>query len=1134
MLCCGSQKQKSPRKKDDSVQMSASSKKPFSGKEKRTKAEEKAHLKKTETRSKSDSSSPGKSPGKNVKYLDTPPSSTGSKRKKSPALDMGIKNMEVQDDDSVIQTVEIVKRPGQTLGFYIREGNGNDRSTGVFISRIAQGSIVEDNGLLRIGDEILSVNKVDVSRMSLDDVVILMSIPKKLVLSIRTQRGISSKSLTSLGPIEPEKPVVVLKGKNVPLENTDKIMEDYNLGRDPRVYPPPQGVQYLPKDFIKSGLPKSFQGYRLGTEEALIHDDSNDSGNSTGTGISEASKVDSPQQEQSKDHKDEQIHAPKSPAEQLISSRGMNGDLVFSDSDTDLIKTSMNKQYQTLDIPVGLPTMSVGSPRSSRKYDQSPQQPTYGYYDYASDSEVQMPRLRRPVNDVHTVPKYNSKYGVYSLDSQQQQPEQIQQGALVPQFGGVIAELQRVQQHGEQQQQQQQRRTPDFTDAYNSDSEVVTMHRGSRPPRWGTTAPVDSKTSMDPEDRSFSLPRMDAGETEAERGTWIQRFENLNAQMKDQGKGQRERISPEGRPNLSQSQTAGSGGNFLSPQDPGVSSEEYWSWLHNRGTQAVPSKFEQTSQASQVNPQKALTRKHSADSLTMYQTYQMPDFTDLPLSHDQRLSALMQSMVQTQRNLTHSLTSSNIKPRPGTEHESRTLPRPSSKNRDLHLSRKPLQLKPDDFYLYRPEGHGHPGSNMNGVISVHIYCGHGLKSSKTVLRDLYCVVQVDSINRARTMIRTGAINFDWDEGFDVELENASDMCFLIYNWDPNRRHRLCFSGNVNLPNMLQKSYKQKVAVRLEPKGIIYLNVVYKEAAVSLQRTPSMKKNAIFGVDLETIVKREKLGTNVPILVMQCIDEIEHRGLDVVGLYRLCGSAKRKVELREEFERDIRKVELSPNSVPDINVVTGILKDFLRELPEPIFTNSLYQMLLDALSVRLPSDPGGSAKLMLSILECLPKANQETLAFLLDHLKKVANRAEANKMTTHNLAVCFGPVLLCPALENKSEIEVGLEFKKHIEVLKYLLEIWPEQRELKSNPATSPQRSIMRATLQEVATGSPQRSTIRAANISQSPKTSPQKSSFRVAPEGSHESPNRRSRSRSSERKPKGEVTWLDSEEVSTC
>jgi hypothetical protein len=54
---------------------------------------------------------------------------------------------------------------------------------------------------------------------------------------------------------------------------------------------------------------------------------------------------------------------------------------------------------------------------------------------------------------------------------------------------------------------------------------------------------------------------------------------------------------------------------------------------------------------------------------------------------------------------------------------------------------------------------------------------------------------------------------------------------------------------------------------------------------------------------------------------------------------------------------------------------GVLKDYLRELPEPLFTKCLYQMLLDALSVCLPDDPEGNAKLMFSILDCLPKVNR---------------------------------------------------------------------------------------------------------------------------------------------------------------
>lgn len=77
-------------------------------------------------------------------------------------VEMGVKNMETQSDHSVVQTVEILKRPGQSLGFYIREGDGSDRADGVFISRIAPGSIVESNGLLRVGDEILTINSVNI------------------------------------------------------------------------------------------------------------------------------------------------------------------------------------------------------------------------------------------------------------------------------------------------------------------------------------------------------------------------------------------------------------------------------------------------------------------------------------------------------------------------------------------------------------------------------------------------------------------------------------------------------------------------------------------------------------------------------------------------------------------------------------------------------------------------------------------------------------------------------------------------------------------------------------------------------------------------------------------------------------
>lgn len=44
------------------------------------------------------------------------------------------------------------------------------------------------------------------------------------------------------------------------------------------------------------------------------------------------------------------------------------------------------------------------------------------------------------------------------------------------------------------------------------------------------------------------------------------------------------------------------------------------------------------------------------------------------------------------------------------------------------------------------------------------------------------------------------------------------------------------------------------------------------------------------------------------------------------------------------------MELTPDHVPDINVITGVLKDYLRELPEPLFTRCLFQMTVDALGM----------------------------------------------------------------------------------------------------------------------------------------------------------------------------------------
>ena len=60
------------------------------------------------------------------------------------------------------------------------------------------------------------------------------------------------------------------------------------------------------------------------------------------------------------------------------------------------------------------------------------------------------------------------------------------------------------------------------------------------------------------------------------------------------------------------------------------------------------------------------------------------------------------------------------------------------------------------------------------------------------VRDLYCVLECDGVHKARTVVRTAELVFDWDETFELDLVSNRELDFLIYSWDPQYRHKLCY------------------------------------------------------------------------------------------------------------------------------------------------------------------------------------------------------------------------------------------------------------------------------------------------------------------------------------------------------
>lgn len=171
--------------------------------------------------------------------------------------------------------------------------------------------------------------------------------------------------------------------------------------------------------------------------------------------------------------------------------------------------------------------------------------------------------------------------------------------------------------------------------------------------------------------------------------------------------------------------------------------------------------------------------------------------------------------------------------------------------------------------------------------------------------------------------------------------------------------------------------------------------------------PDLKHlRGVFGIDLTTLVRAHK--TIRPFVVDKCIAEIEQRGVDAEGLYRVSGFAEEIESLKMALDRDGDQADLSPEAYENINVIAGTLKLYLRLLPIPLVTFETHPALIAATQQRLLQDQIAAIK---DALTLLPSAHYATLKFLMEHLHRVMEKQVINKMTAHNLSTVFAPTLM---------------------------------------------------------------------------------------------------------------------------
>ncbi|VFV33092.1 rho gtpase-activating protein 9 [Lynx pardinus] len=205
-------------------------------------------------------------------------------------------------------------------------------------------------------------------------------------------------------------------------------------------------------------------------------------------------------------------------------------------------------------------------------------------------------------------------------------------------------------------------------------------------------------------------------------------------------------------------------------------------------------------------------------------------------------------------------------------------------------------------------------------------------------------------------------------------------------------------------------------------------LIAKRPSLQSLQERGLLRDQVFGCQLESLCQRE--GDTVPSFVRLCIAAVDKRGLDVDGIYRVSGNLAvvQKLRFLVDRERAVTsdgryvfpeqpgqegRLDLDSAEWDDIHVVTGALKLFLRELPQPLVPPQLLLHFRAALAL---SESEQRLSQIRELIGSMPTPNRDTLRYLLEHLCRVIAHSDKNRMTPHNLGIVFGPTLFRPEQE----------------------------------------------------------------------------------------------------------------------
>lgn len=135
---------------------------------------------------------------------------------------------------------------------------------------------------------------------------------------------------------------------------------------------------------------------------------------------------------------------------------------------------------------------------------------------------------------------------------------------------------------------------------------------------------------------------------------------------------------------------------------------------------------------------------------------------------------------------------------------------------------------------------------------------------------------------------------------------------------------------------------------------------------------------------------------------KCTQVVETKGLNIVGIYRIPGNTAAMNLLSERINQNgMDEQTWKDPRFDDVNVVSSLLKLFIRSLPDPLLPIALYHSFIVADKL---TDEAQRLNEIKHLLKKLPVHNYETLKHLVRHLNCVSQNSMGNLMDRRNLSI----------------------------------------------------------------------------------------------------------------------------------